>query len=80
LEPFIEARESAVLENNILAGGRGAGLFPENLHRMLHQFLSALDPAPDSINTPALIAQPSLFDATDTLFFLSSSPLPPATL
>ena len=69
LEHFIEARESAVSEKNILAGWRGAGLFPENLHRMLHQFLSA--PAPES--TPPPIVQPSgLPDAAGTPFFLSS--------
>lgn len=74
LEHYIEARELAISEKNILAGWRGAGLFPENLHRMLHQFS---DEASDSITTPLPITQP-LFP--DTPFFLTSSPPPPAIL
>ena len=32
LERYIEARERAITRVNILAGWRGAGLFPENMH------------------------------------------------
>ena len=32
LERYIEAREHAITNANILAGWRGAGLFPENIH------------------------------------------------
>jgi hypothetical protein len=37
LERFIEAREQGVTKGNIISGWRGAGLFPENMHRILIQ-------------------------------------------
>jgi len=37
LERFIEARENGITKENIIAGWRGAGLFPENMHRILCQ-------------------------------------------
>ena len=82
LEHFIEARESAVSEKNILAGWRGAGLFPENLHRMLHQF-SSTSSDPDSNPDPLDVSNTSAVhqsDTTNTPFLLNSSPPPPATL
>lgn len=35
LERFIDAREKAITKENILSGWRGAGIFPENMHRIL---------------------------------------------
>ena len=72
LEHFIEAREEGITEKNILAGWRGAGLFPENMHRVLHQL-------PD-IATPISTPVSPLANATSTPFFLSSSPPDPAIL
>src|SRR2546423_674838 len=37
LERYIEARERAITRVNILAGWCGAGLFSENMHRILQQ-------------------------------------------
>lgn len=37
MESYIEARKIAFTLSNILAGWRGAGLFPLNKHRILHQ-------------------------------------------
>jgi len=80
LDHFIEARESSVSEANILSGWRGSGLFPENLHRMLHQFPVShrLDLA--SMTTPICLPQTLPPESTAMPFFLSSSPPPPATL
>ena len=82
LEHFIEARESAVSEKNILASWRGAGLFPENLHRMVHQFSStSSDPDPDpdplDVSNTSPVHQSNIMN---TSFLLNSSPPPPATL
>lgn len=50
LERFIEAREHGITKENIIAGWRGAGLFPENMHRILSQLA---DPAqPTAPQTP----------------------------
>ena len=37
LERFVEAREHGITMENIMSGWRGAGLFPENMHRVLSQ-------------------------------------------
>ena len=39
LERFIEARVYGVTKENIISGWRGAGLFPENMHRILIQLV-----------------------------------------
>ena len=72
LEHFIEARQKAITEKNILSGWRGAGLFPENMHRILHQ----LADISFSIST----STPSSTATISTPFFLSSSPPEPAIL
>jgi DDE superfamily endonuclease len=72
LEHYIEAREEGITEKNILAGWRGAGLFLENMYRVLHQLSDIAAP----IST---LASPSA-NATSTPFFLSSSPPDPAIL
>ena len=82
MEHFIEARESAVSEKNILVGWRDAGLFPENLHRMVHQFSSISsnpnpDPDPLDVSNTSLVHQ---LDTMNTSFLFNSSPPPPATL
>lgn len=66
LEHFIEAREKAIMERNILSAWRGAGLFPENMHRILHQLAE--------ISSPISTSPPPTTDTISTLFFLSSSP------
>jgi len=40
----MDAREEAVSEKNILAGWKGATLFPENLGRILQQFADNSEP------------------------------------
>ena len=45
LERFIEAREQAVTSTNIISEWRGAGLFPENMHRILTQLVDYEQPA-----------------------------------
>lgn len=37
IECFIEARDRSITKDNVLSGWRGAGLFPENMHRILIQ-------------------------------------------
>ena len=37
IESYVEARKVAMTTSNILSGWRGAGLFPINKHRILHQ-------------------------------------------
>jgi len=39
LERFIEARADGITKANIISGCRGAGLFPENIHRILIQLV-----------------------------------------
>jgi len=73
LEHFISAREEAIIPNNIFAGWRGAGLFPENMHRILHQL-------PDTLSRPLSTPAPTSSNTTMTPFFLSSSPPEPSTL
>jgi DDE superfamily endonuclease len=73
LEHFILAREEALTESNAVSGWRGAGLFPENIHRILINVSDPQDPISTSEPTPP--------PADDTLFFLSSSSSPePAIL
>jgi len=72
LEHFIEAREKAITERNILSAWRGAGLFPENMHRILHQLAE--------ISSPISTSPPPTMDTISTPFFLSSSPPEPAIL
>ena len=76
VEDFIAAWEDAITEKNVLSGWRGAGLFPENLHRMLHQLPDNRIPDPLHMSTPA---SPTARD-NSTPFFLSSSPPDPSTL
>jgi len=52
LERYIESHEQAITRTNILAGWRGAGLFPENMHRVLRQIsdkqIAPMTPLPSS--------------------------------
>lgn len=72
LECYIKAREEALIKRNILAGWRGAGLFPRNVQRILRQLpdfteetQSSSPPTTPSIKIP---------------LFLSSSPPEPMVL
>jgi hypothetical protein len=71
-EHYMEARDVAITEKNILSAWRGAGLFPENLFHMLHQ----LPDCSVDISTPTA---PAVSDIS-TPFFLTSSPPEPSTL
>jgi len=53
VERFIVGREEAITTQNILARWRGAGLFPENMHRILIQLSDYQDPT-SVLNTPPL--------------------------
>jgi hypothetical protein len=72
VEHYAEARQAAITEKNILSAWRGAGLFPENMVRVLHQLL---DPSNDA-STPITTAPIS----TSTPYLLTSSPPEPSTL
>jgi hypothetical protein len=72
VEHYTEARQAAITEKNILSAWRGAGLFPENMVRVLHQLL---DPSNDA-STPITTAPIS----TSTPYLLTSSPPEPSTL
>jgi len=65
LEHFILARDEAITQKNILAGWKGAGLFPENMQ----QVLQLLNTCP--LATPVVTSS----NDTATPFFLSSSSL-----
>ena len=72
LEHVILARDEAITEKNILAAWRGAGLFPENMHRIL---IKLSDP-----QSLPLTSTPPLANTISTPFFLSSSPPEPVIL
>jgi hypothetical protein len=73
LERYIEARERAITQYNILAGWRGAGLFPENMHRVLQQV--------SDYHVPPTTPIPPSTIVTNTLIIpMSSPPLDPLTL
>jgi hypothetical protein len=72
LERYIEARARSITKDNILAGWRGAGLFPENMHRVLQQI-------PEKTILPTTPA-PSSATTDRTPYFVTSSPPDPATL
>ena len=72
VERFIVAREQAITKENIIAGWRGAGLFPENMHRILIQLPGYEDPAIP--NTPP---QPR---TTHQLFYPNSCGPDPASV
>src|SRR5277367_5467328 len=63
MEAYVKARHIAITTSNILSGWRGAGLFPTNKQRILHQLS-------DRNTTPS----PSLLLAQPTPFFSTSSP------
>jgi len=76
-EHYIKARDVAMTEKNILSAWRGAGLFPENMFRVLHQL--------PTNNSSTIISTPGLVSMTDTSsintpFLLTSSPPKPSTL
>lgn len=73
LERYIEARERAITNANILAGWRGAGLFPENMHRILQQL-------PDNRIVPATPVPTSTATNNTPYIPTSSPPDDPATL
>jgi hypothetical protein len=61
LERFIQVREQAITSANILAGWRGAGLFPENMHRILIQLNNKLITAtPDTPRPVPAVSTPHL--------------------
>jgi DDE superfamily endonuclease len=72
LERFIEAREHGITKENIISGWRGAGLFPENMHRILIQLTDYEESA-----VPDTPLQPH---TTQTSFFPNSSRPDPSTL
>ena len=74
LEHYIEARRVAITEKNVLSAWRGAGLFPENMFRVLHQL-----PTSSSASTPLQIEN-SPPCSTSTPLLLTSSPPEPSTL
>ena len=71
VERFIIAREQGLTKENILSGWRGAGLFPENMHRILKQLIDYED--------PTVAKTPSLRPATLGPFFPDSSLPDPAS-
>jgi DDE superfamily endonuclease len=66
LERYIQAREKAITKDNVLAGWRGAGLFPENMHRILVQLLD------NEIVHATPTPPPTAID--NTIYFPTSSP------
>lgn len=68
LERYIEARERAITQSNILAGWRGAGLFPENMHRVLQQVSDY------PVQVPPTTPIPPSTTATNTPIIPTSSP------
>jgi len=68
IEHYIEARKVAITASNILGGWRGAGLFPLNKHRILHQLF-------DSRATPSSPVRP-----TTSTQFLNNTSTPDATV
>ena len=72
LEQLVVARERAITKDNILGGWRGAGLFPENMHRMLIQI-------PNTQVVPTM-PPPSSTSNTTTPFLPTSSPPDPSIL
>ena len=72
IERFIEAREQAITKDNIISGWRGAGLFPENMHRILCQL-------GDHSEEPTVATTPPPTSTPPAPFFSNSSPPDPAT-
>ena len=62
MESYVEARKVAMTTSNILSGWRGAGLFPINKHRILHQ-LSDIQTTSNPPSTPC-IARRQLLNTT----------------
>ena len=58
---FIVAREQGITEQNILAGWRGAGLFPENMHRILIQLPDYEEPGIFNTPSPTHTTHPPLY-------------------
>jgi hypothetical protein len=71
VERFIIAREQGITKENIISGWRGAGLFPENMHRILSQLIDYED--------PAIPKTPPLESTIPGPFFPNSSPPDPAS-
>lgn len=61
VERFIVAREEGITKQNILAGWRGAGLFPENMHRILVQLADYEKSAPQTTPPQSRTAHPALY-------------------
>jgi hypothetical protein len=59
LEHYIEARNIAITEKNILSAWRGMGLFPENMFHVLHQLSDSLDETSLATTTPISISAAS---------------------
>ena len=72
LEYFAEARKDAITTDNILAGWRGTGLFPENQHRILCQ-VPQTDTSPPTPRTTSTTT-------ASIPFLVTSSPPDPMTL
>ena len=73
LEHYIEARNATIIEKNILSAWRGAGLFPENMFKVLHQL-------PDLNSTTSSPNSSPVTDTQSTPFFVCSSPPEPSIL
>jgi len=73
VERYVEARERAITKANILGGWRGAGLFPENMHRILQQL-------PDNTIMPTTPDPPSTVTNNMPHILTSSPPEDPTIL
>jgi DDE superfamily endonuclease len=76
-EHYYAARTVAITEKNILSAWRGAGLFPENMFRVLHQLI---EPSPALISTPNGISDTDTSQSLSTPFLLTSSHPDPSIL
>ena len=61
VERFIVVREEGITKQNILAGWRGTGLFPENMHRILIQLANYEKSAPQTTPPQSHTAHPALY-------------------
>ena len=61
VERFIVAKEEGITKQNILAGWRGAGLFPENMYRILIQLADYEKSALQAIPLQSHTAHPALY-------------------
>ena len=80
LEGFIIAREQGIMRENILSGWRGAGLFPQNMHRIPRQLTDYKHPAVPNTSLPSHTTHPSFFPDSCNPHLSSVYPINPALL